>query len=217
MSKLDYVTIAIVAICFAAIIFLIVKITQLMNRDQPKLEPNRIEETLGKQEVPDTAKDTYDGTQEEKGTTPEEAATPVPGAGEPGAQTEGSTEEDRFGEEVADEPLADEESPDYKTAGDEELTPRGGQETAQQAESFRAGTATGRYMVFAGSFRYKHNAEAMVRRLKQLGYENARVGYFNKGTYAVAVVGQYADATQARSTVDELENKHKIEARIQEN
>lgn len=217
MSKLDYVTIAIVTICFAAIIFLIVKITQLMNHDQPDLEPNRIEETLGDQESPAAAEDTYDETQTEQGTPAEESATPEA----TGPKTRDLTGEDTYEpdeqadrdrEKTAMEPMAEEESTEYSTAAEkEELTARGvGEEASRPA-------AGGRYMVLAGSFRYKHNAEAMVQKLRKLGYTDARVGYFNKGAFAVAVVGQYGDMNDARSTVQDLENKHQIEARIQEN
>lgn len=213
MSKLDYLTIGIVVVCIAAIIFLIVKITGLMNDDQPGIEPNRIEQALGSEEKP---------LQDSAGEMNEDTAPEIPG---PAAYDDPDDDEveyyDPVGEEnqfEGEEPASiagkpGEVAPDYQASPEEELTPRGGTaEKKPAASETRRPSIRGKYMVLAGSFRYKSNAEQMVRKLKDLGYDEAELGYTNKGAYAVALVNRFDDLSKARSLVNELESKHEIEA-----
>lgn len=211
MSKLDYLTIGIVAVCIAAIIFLIVKITGLMNNDQRGIEPNRIEDALGKEAKPDA--DTYQDLQSDSA----RAGMPAPSDTEDPDDEEVDYydpvgEEDRFQKEREPAAKPGEVDPDYAAASEEELTSRGVEAPATTPRETRPGGTEGKYMVLAGSFRYKSNAEQMVRKLRKLGYEEAEIGYTNRGAYAVALVRRYDDLSAARSLVEELKNKHSIEA-----
>ena len=51
-------------------------------------------------------------------------------------------------------------------------------------------TNNGRYLVIAGSFRQKANAEQRVKDLRTAGFSDTRLERFNRGTYAVALAGQ---------------------------
>lgn len=51
-------------------------------------------------------------------------------------------------------------------------------------------TGHGRYLVIAGSFRQKANAEQRVKDLRGAGFNDTRLEKFNRGTYAVALAGQ---------------------------
>jgi len=59
---------------------------------------------------------------------------------------------------------------------------------ARAANSTSAGN--GRYLVIAGSFRQKANAEQRVKALRSAGFNDTRLERFNRGTYAVALAGQ---------------------------
>lgn len=74
--------------------------------------------------------------------------------------------------------------------------------------SFNAETsAEGDFMVLAGSFKQKANAEAQVRRLKRMGFDDARVASFNGGSLAVALVGRFDDAQAANKLATQVEAK----------
>ncbi len=65
---------------------------------------------------------------------------------------------------------------------------------AERARKARAASSTstgnGRYLVIAGSFRQKANAEQRVKDLRGAGFNDTRLEKFNRGTYAVALAGQ---------------------------
>jgi cell division septation protein DedD len=70
----------------------------------------------------------------------------------------------------------------------------------------------GDYMVLAGSFSIRENADNHVQVLKKLGYSNARVEVFDKGSYAVVLVDRFETESAARKLISELKSKHKIES-----
>ena len=74
----------------------------------------------------------------------------------------------------------------------------------------------GKYMVIAGSYKVRRNAEKEVARLNGLGYLNARIGIFNQGTYASVLVNAYDSKADASALVAELKAQHNIASYIQE-
>lgn len=205
MSKLDYVTIAIVVICIGAIIFFVVKTTNLMNRDEQGPEPNRVEEALDNR----SSTDIYDTLGQDTGVRAQDRL---------GYDTDDLEDDqvdayDPTGESPSAAAAQRSEAGAGATSATKEPAPRG--ETAPAATTPAATSArSGDYLVLAGSFRYKANAEEMVKKLKRLGYPNAEVGLFNRGAYAVAMVDRFSDAGSARDLVDELKRKHNIDARV---
>jgi len=74
----------------------------------------------------------------------------------------------------------------------------------------------GEYLVLAGSYRYKGNAETEVRRLQRLGYSQAEATLFNRGAYATVLVDRFSSLAEARELVRELSSQHGIEAYVHE-
>lgn len=169
MSRTDYVTLGIVAVCIVALAFLIYKMVNL-NQD-PKPEEDQLEQylqadTLATQEayVPEE-QDTIDFE-------PEESII---------------NEEEQDEEEISS-------IDDYPKAKPE--------------------ASSGDYLVIAGSFRQRMNAELQATRLRNMGFNNARIELFNRGAYAVVLVDRFSEIADAQTLANELSAKG-VEARIQ--
>lgn len=65
----------------------------------------------------------------------------------------------------------------------------------------------GKYMVMAGSYLLKENAEKMVKKLKKTGYGSAKVVVFSASQYHSVVAAYYAEETKAQSVASELKRK----------
>ncbi len=68
-------------------------------------------------------------------------------------------------------------------------------------------SSTGEYLVLAGSFSIKSNAESHASKIRSLGYRSAAVEPFNRGAYAVVMVDRFRSESEARNLVAELKNK----------
>nr|HMQ60260.1 SPOR domain-containing protein [Flavilitoribacter sp.] len=68
-------------------------------------------------------------------------------------------------------------------------------------------SSSGNFLVIAGSFRQKANAEAQVKRLKKSGYDQSGVETFNNGALAVAMVDRFNSYAEAEKLVAELKKK----------
>jgi hypothetical protein len=189
MSKLDYVTIGIVGICVAAIIFLVIKTTKLVNPKQPGIDRQRIENTLADQQG--WEEDNYD-TLNERSFIGDDIDDP-------------DDDEVQYLDPIGEGQYRD-PAPSRETATPAPSRPR---ETASTSSS---AAAAGEYSVIAGTFRMKQNAESMVSKLRKLGYSSAEVSFTNRGAYAVAVVDRFDDPQAAKRLVEELKSKHKIDA-----
>jgi cell division septation protein DedD len=71
---------------------------------------------------------------------------------------------------------------------------------------------SGAYLVVAGSFKSKANAQKVVKQLKKLGYSNAEVGFFNNKGFASPLAGRYATLAAAKAAALSLRQKHGIDA-----
>ena len=67
--------------------------------------------------------------------------------------------------------------------------------------------ADGEYLVVAGSFRQMINAEKELRKLKDMGYDNASIGKFNNSTYASLIVDRFHSSEEAQSYVRKVKKK----------
>ena len=176
MSRLDFVTIAIVIICIAALAFLVYKTTQLLGDSEPAVEePITRTQSPPNEDLyqPDSLDEAY--YFEDRSETADTAAGGI-----------------------ADEPLVSDDQPD---------------EAPDTYEDRPA--PSGNYMVVAGSFRVRQNADNQVRRLRQMGYADAEVGMFNNGTYAAAIVDRFSSSARARELAAKLKREHQIEAYVQ--
>lgn len=89
------------------------------------------------------------------------------------------------------------------------------QEIPANATEETISSSSGAYMVLAGSFRQRANAEAVVRRLKNKGYAEAELSLFNRGAYATVLAGRFETYAEAQTRVAALK-KDGVEAYIQQ-
>lgn len=189
MSRLDYVTIGIVVVCIAALGFLLYRTTNLFGGDKEVTQPEAtVTDTTS---IDPYAYDDYS-----------DSTSILPG-----------TDEDADDNEVApyDEDAAEKQSttPTSPTSPQREL------ESTTEARPVAASERTGDYLVLAGSYKVRENAETEVQRLRKLGFENAEVSPFNRGAYAVVLVNRFTDISDAQALVKELKAKG-IDSYVQE-
>lgn len=205
MSRLDWFTIILVTLLLGALGFLIYRTVQLIRQDDtaaPKTEISATAKTdnstspasapAGNATAP--AADDQDLDDDELAYDPQEIEAPVEKEEKPtekSAKTETNT--------AAEKKPASNTEP-TRTASSE-TTPKGGTPTSYSSSS------TGDYMVVAGSFSLKHNADNQVSVLKEMGYQNARVEMTKGGALASAMVDRFRDRTSAQKLVDELKGK----------
>lgn len=194
MSRLDSFTVLIVGLCLAALGYLVYK-------------------TIKLRELKNTSPSTSIQIQEDQESTPPDTLT-FDDEGrivDPIAAEEGDLDDEDLsvnnGTLVEEEEgsAEEEESPTQDT---ESIAAQEKEPAEEVPASFDTETAAaGDFMVLAGSFKQKANAEAQVRRLKQLGFDDARVASFNGGSLAVALVGRFTDAKSANKLATEVEAK----------
>jgi len=187
MSRLDYVTIAIVAVCVAALVYLIYMTTNLLGSspeapataDQMVSDPE--DEYAEEEYYPEDTTATFDD----------------------GYYDEGGAAVDNTGE--GDQAIAEEDAPNYEDADSDLQTSssRGPAKDGRIKPDFSS-VASGQYMVLAGTFKYRNNAEEMVSKLKGMGYANASVELFDRGRYAVALVDRFDGLASAQALKSEL-------------
>lgn len=176
MSRTDYLTIAIVAVCVVALFFLIYKFVTLPSGD------------AGAEQTEQPAPE-YDYSPDDPDTTA--FADPDLGYDNPASdysQTGSGQNDDNTGyndEAPAEKPVAADKTP-----------------TAPARVS-----SGGEYMVLAGSFRETVNAEAMLAKVKKMGYDEATVERFDRGTYAVVLVNRFDTYSEASALVKTLSGK----------
>ncbi len=187
MSRTDYLTLTIVAICVAALAFLIYKFVN-----------------------PPGSKAGQEAT--EQITSPETDTAPIE------MDTTAFTTSE-FGDEL---PAGDTDDLDDKKVTAVDEFPAGTTKAAEKPSSTPSAfdstepvrvSSAGAYMVLAGSFKEKANAEAMVAKLRKLGYDQASVELFDRGAFAVALVDRFDTYGEANSLVKALSQKG-VEATI---
>ena len=187
MSKLDFITIIIVAICVGALGFLVFKTVKLMNPDEAT--PEVIENT-------DSAYDPADEyALDDEGEVITDD-TPADDASAVDSETPADTEEYPVADDGADLDTEDDD-PEPEVDSAEDSSP----------ETYDSGSATGAYLVLAGSYKQKINATNQVNKLRKMGYDDASVQIFNSGALAVALVDRFDTYSEANALKKELESK----------
>ncbi len=174
MSRLDFITIIIVVVCLAAIIFLIYKMTDLFE---------------GKNKKPDAIEYPIDSTSME-----DDSMYP---SGLDSTNAANSGFPDSLSEDYDD---------DYSFSDTKE----------EATEQSNEGNLPGKYLVIAGSFEYRDNADNFAKKLRKMGYEKAVSKIFDRGKYAVVVAARFDDVESAKQLAAELNDKLQIEAFVQE-
>ncbi len=195
MSKLDYVTIAIVGICIMAILFLVYKMTNVFKGDKATEKTELTVDSLNSEDD-----DVYDYEIDENvdstGTNASSASTDNTSASKPS-----KTSVETKTETSASSSPAEDDLEDAVQAATDTKSSRGNSAT-DSAE--KATYSEGKYMVLAGSFSKKAFAQDHVKKLNKLGYENAHVEIFDRGKYAVVLVDRFNNMADAERLVKKL-------------
>ncbi|MFO0469065.1 MAG: SPOR domain-containing protein [Bacteroidota bacterium] len=190
MSKIDYITIAVVVICISLLGLVFWKVADLNWAEENIQETEEsVQVDEGEEEAAPFLDENYDVTDfvpEDSASVPIETAPVV------------VPEEEKSKEKVnIKEPVI--ETKPLKIAEKEEVIPP-------------VNTLKEEYLVWGGSFSTRLGAEEEQAKFKKLGYNKAEVSLFDKGKYAVVIVGRYPTQAQAQALVNELKSKHNISA-----
>jgi cell division protein FtsN len=185
MSRTDYLTIGIVALCIIALIYLVYRYVNLPHTPP---SPNPSLEQI--EENPQAREDTV--------AYPAEDTTIPPNSGA-GAKVEPEPELEKVVTEPV-KPVPSVQKPE-PTLNKPAPTP------ANTAAAEPAVNSAGRYMVIAGSFKQASSAQTQLRKVQKLGYGNARIEKFNRGTYASVLVERFTSRSQAQALVNTLKRK----------
>lgn len=236
MSRLDYVTVGIVAVCLAALGFLVFKTIGLMNGNT-ETETQPTAEYVDPYPIDSTSNDTSGFTDPAYSYTDEDP--------DDSEVTTYSEEDDKNRDIVSDRKTADNKTTTKSTAETakkkenvkpeatkSETTSKGAVETDKPVSTAKEPTKSkpkattpsrstdkevepaGTYAVQAGAFKARANAESLVKELKRLGYSDAEVSITKGGAMAVAVVDRYSNYDEAAELVKTLKSKHNIDALI---
>ncbi|MEZ4958917.1 MAG: SPOR domain-containing protein [Saprospiraceae bacterium] len=181
MSKLDYLTIAIVGACILAIIFLIYKMTDLFKGDKPL---DKIE--IAADSIETDADSIYDYDIDN---VVDSAATKANSSTDNAVTTTPATSTPATTKELDAASSGAEDDVNSKTYGGNYTHPGGD------------------FMVIAGAFTQKSLARQEVNRLKKKGYSTAGMEIFDRGKYAVVLVDQFNNMAAAERLVKKLESE----------
>ena len=198
MSRLDIITIAIVVVCLAALGYLVYKIAGLYKTEEPTTS---ISEGFDNNEGTD--EQTYTDWDDEVANAGDDVDLDDDELGSY-ADTDEAATTDGSSSYSADE-LDEDNSAAEETTTDE--TEDSGNTAATTYNSTPQNTSTGRYMVIAGSYRQRTNADNQATKLRNMGYSNTRVELFDRGTHAVVLVNRFSSYSDAKRLVNELTGK----------
>ena len=83
---------------------------------------------------------------------------------------------------------------------------RANQPSTKSNSNNGSSSAQGDYMVIAGSYLLEENARKMINKLKQMGYSNAEIVYFNQSQYHSICAGRYNSSSSASQTAQSLKS-----------
>ncbi len=199
MSRLDYITILIVVVGIIALSYLIYMIYQ--DRSAQTSRINEVEDSYAPDQRTDDETTGLPSKDYNNSITPQD--------------------DDYYDDEGQgyQESVQKEDLPAYEEEENlPEMTAKGGEETTSFEEervSESSDAGYGAYMVIAGTFSQKQNAENQVKRLKDMGYSNASMHIFDRGAYAVVIVDRFDNYSAANRLKNELISEHRVDAIIQ--
>lgn len=182
MSRLDYLTIGIVALCIAALIYLVYRYVNLPHSAANTTTTEMVETDNTQLQKDDTTGFPAENTSENN--------KPGPGAV---VEPEVIPEEKTLVQPKTEKPAVPEPKP---------IAP-----ATENTASETASLSAGRYMVIGGSFEQVDHAQKELRKIQKAGYPNARVEKFNRGAYASILVERFEKAGDANALAKTLKNK----------
>lgn len=189
MSKIDYITIAVVVICISLLGLVFWKVADLNWTEENIQETEESVQVDDAEEAAPFLDENYDVTDfvaEDSASDPIETTSVVV-----------PEEEETTEKVVIKEPVI--ETKPLKIAEKAETVPP-------------VNTLKEEYLVWGGSFSTRLGAEEEQAKFKKLGYNKSEISLFDKGKYAVVIVGRYPTQAQAQALVNELKSKHNISA-----
>ena len=206
MSRLDMITIAIVVICLAALGYLVYKIAGLYKTEEPATP---LTEAYGNDDTPD--EQTYTDWDDEVAASGDDVDLDDDELGsyadtDEGRLTDGSGS---YNEDELDKGTDIAEETDDEPAESTSSSASSGGSSSSSGSSATAARASSscRYMVIAGQFRQRSNADSYAAKLRGMGYNNTKVELFDRGSYAVVLVDRFDSYGSAKRLVDELTGK----------
>jgi cell division septation protein DedD len=189
MSKIDYITIAVVVICISLLGLVFWKVADLNWTEENIQETEESVQVDDAEEAAPFLDENYDVTDfvAEDSSSDAMETTPVV-----------VPEEEKTKEKVNIKEPVIETKPVKVPEKVEAIAP--------------VNTLKEEYLVWGGSFSTRLGAEEEQAKFKKLGYNKAEVSLFDKGKYAVVIVGRYPTQAQAQALVNELRSKHNISA-----
>ena len=202
MSRLDIVTIGIVALCVTALAVLIYRVVKLTGNNDAEVAVSEAGDEYDQYFNDESADDTYTFDDEGEVVSEDSAEDAIPAsATNDEVISEPVAEEESTEEEIADEPLAEEEE-------QADLQPE------EYDENVELGSNEGDYMVIAGTFGDKTNADVLVKKLQDAGYTNAGSHLFDRKKYNVVIADRYEELSQAKAAARMLKKEHGIAAYV---
>ena len=206
MSRLDIITIAIVVVCLAALGYLVYKIAGLYQNEEPATP---LTEAYGNDDTPD--EQTYTDWEDEVASTGDDVDLDDDELGSYADtdETEATDGTSNYSDDELDQGTGiAEESADNDDEPAESTNSSGssGSSSTAAAADNRA-SSSGRYMVIAGQFRQRSNADSYASKLRGMGYNNTSVELFDRGSYAVVLVDRFDSYNAAKRLVDDLTGK----------
>lgn len=133
------------------------------------------------------------------------ATTPA-GDGAAVTPSESTVNPDGIEDEAPATTTATPKTPPSTTTAPQTATPPKSKDETTTASASESGSKP-RYYVSAGSFTKLEAARRQMERVIKMGYENAEIGYTNRGKFAVVVVMRTNSLSEANKVVDRLEGK----------
>lgn len=222
MSRLDIITIAIVIACLGALGYLVYKIVSLMN--PPEKAETSIQDTY-----PDASADesTYTDWNSESDTSQidedlDDDAFAAEGQKPASSYDASSYDDNELDAPAAEKPAASKPAPSKSAPAKPAptkpaptkpapeattTTTKGATSSSSSAAASATTSSAGKYMVLAGSFKQRANAETQVASLRKKGFANAQVSMFNRSAYAVVLVDRFDNYSAAKQLVADLKAK----------
>jgi cell division septation protein DedD len=154
--------------------------------------------------------------------SPDEKTTKI----EAGGETEEDPFQDEafdkyFDEDTKDSPTNEEDLPDEtnetETTTDDDVDPDSytfDDKVEEKSPSSDRSIVNEDYLVVAGSFSIKENADALVGKLKKSGFSGAEVVIFNEQEFHTASAGRFDDYSTAKAVASQLKSEMGIEAYV---
>lgn len=202
MLKLDILVPAILIVCLIALAYILHEIfnepkTVVPDQTEIVLDPSRYTDDTAPTNGSGANVSNTPGALDNSGSSTNEAST--------GNNTDTGTSNE-FADGTEDEE-GDYESPGYSSTPKAPTTDYVSEDERKAANDNTTAPYRYKYLVIAGSYRQEMNARLQMKRLRTAGFNDAEVGFTNRGAYAVAVAGKSDSEMDAREIAAKVRAK----------